>query len=244
MSELSEPPAMGMSGTLPLRLAYEFGIANGLSSEISAIRNMVIEWDTYTSSLRRGYIVELFESNGLLERFVNERWPGGQQPAAITKRSRYLRIKRDYEEFLRKGINEGDNLDVEDEDDDQRFASEADLRDYLAQNLYQIEPGLTLYNGSGRTGVEYSIGNGYIDILAVDRTGRLVVIELKVGRGRNRAVGQLLYYMGWVDANLAKEPCRGIIVAREIPDDLKLAASRVPGVTLYRYRLTVTVEAV
>jgi len=49
-----------------------------------------------------------------------------------------------------------------------------------------------------------------------DKADRFVVFELKVTRGRNKALGQLLYYMGWVDKHLGKGPCRGIIVAREI----------------------------
>jgi hypothetical protein len=43
------------------------------------------------------------------------------------------------------------------------------------------------------------------------------VIELKVSRGRNLTSGQLLYYMGWGDMNLAEfGKSRGIIVAKEI----------------------------
>jgi isocitrate dehydrogenase len=70
-------------------------------------------------------------------------------------------------------------------------------------------------------------------------------LELKVGRGRNKTIGQLLYYMGWVDKNLANgKSCRGTIIAKEITHDLILAVQRVPGVTLCRYDLSVTVEAV
>lgn len=47
--------------TLSLKAAYSFGLSNGLDPEVNEIRNMVIEWDSsYTSSLRRGYIVSLF----------------------------------------------------------------------------------------------------------------------------------------------------------------------------------------
>lgn len=51
--------------------------------------------------------------------------------------------------------------------------------------------------------------NGFIDMLALDGEGRFVVIELKVGRGRNKTVGQLLYYMGWVVKNLARGHVEG-----------------------------------
>ncbi len=51
--------------------------------------------------------------------------------------------------------------------------------------------------------------------------------------------------MGWVDNNLGNEArCRGIIIAKDIPDDLALAVQRVPDVKLFRYNFSFTVEAV
>jgi len=93
-------------------------------------------------------------------------------------------------------------------------------------------------------GVEFPVDGGRIDILAVDKAGRFVVFELKLARGRNKALGQILYYMGWVDKHLGKGESRGIIVAKEISDDLILAVQRVQGVSLYRYKLSVSVEKV
>jgi endonuclease len=70
------------------------------------------------------------------------------------------------------------------------------------------------------------------------------VIELKLSKGRNKAVGQLLYYMGWIDANLGHGPCRGMIVAREIPTDLVLAVQRASGISLLRYKVNLSIEQV
>ena len=72
-----------------------------------------------------------------------------------------------------------------------------------------------------------------MDILARDRNGKLVVIELKLSRGRNRTIGQLLYYMGWIDQHLGDGKCRGMIIAREITSDLIVATTRVLGISLY-----------
>ena len=132
----------------------------------------------------------------------------------------------------------------QDEGAEQQFALEANLRDFLANNLSVLEHGLQLYRSGDRDGVEFSIGQGRIDILAVDKDDRFVVIELKLSRGRNKALGQLLYYMGCVDEQLGKGPCRGIIVASEIPDDLMTATRRAPGVSLFRYHISMTVEPV
>jgi endonuclease len=86
------------------------------------------------------------------------------------------------------------------------------------------------------------LANGRIDVLTVDLNEKYVVIELKVSRGRSKTLGQILYYMGWVDKHLGKGPCRGIIIAGEITEDLKIAAARVPGVSLARYRMSFAIE--
>jgi hypothetical protein len=125
------------------------------------------------------------------------------------------------------------------------FAFERDLRSYLAKNLGSLERGLTLFEEEGFSGVEFPAGGRFIDILAVDAQGQYVVIELKVSRGYERVMGQLLRYMGWVKHNLANgKKVRGIIVASEITEDLVLAASLVPDIALYRYELALKLAAV
>jgi hypothetical protein len=126
------------------------------------------------------------------------------------------------------------------------FAYESDLRDFLAKNLTLIEPGLQLYQDEGITGIEFPVGGRFIDILALDTEKRLVVIELKVSRGYDRVVGQLLRYMAWIKKNQAEpaQGVRGIIAARDISDDLRLACSYLPNVSLYEYQLSVSVQKV
>lgn len=87
--------------TLSLKAAYTFGATHGLEHEVNEIRDMVIEWDSsYTSSLRRGYIVALFEQHGLFEEFKTAYWAFGNTPTGETQRRRYIRIKTQYEGFL------------------------------------------------------------------------------------------------------------------------------------------------
>jgi len=59
------------------------------------------------------------------------------------------------------------------------FAYERDLQNFLSKNLSVIETGLQLYEEEDITGVEFPVGNRYIDILAVDQENNYVVIELK-----------------------------------------------------------------
>jgi hypothetical protein len=106
------------------------------------------------------------------------------------------------------------------------FALERHLQEFLVRNLHQIEPGLSPYFDDLKDCLEVDAGGRRIDILARDNAGCAVVLELKVSRGYDRVIGQLLRYMGWVRRNLEEgEPVRGIIVASEISDDLKLAVS-------------------
>ncbi len=126
------------------------------------------------------------------------------------------------------------------------FAYEHDLRDFLARNLYLLEPGLTLYTDEGITGVEFPVGGRFIDLLAVDTSGDYVVIELKVSKGYDRVVGQLLRYMNWIKMNQADEgqKVRGVIVAKNISEDLRLACAGLPDVALAEYELEVSIRPI
>lgn len=126
------------------------------------------------------------------------------------------------------------------------FAYESDLRDFLGKNLSHIEPGLQLYQDEGISGIEFPVGGRFIDILALDAERRFVVIELKVSRGYDRVIGQLLRYMAWIEKHQAEpgQGVRGIIAAREISEDLKLACAYLPNVSLYEYELSVTLRKI
>lgn len=132
------------------------------------------------------------------------------------------------------------------EDNGNEFAYEKDLQNFLGKNLSLIEPGLSLYVEEEITGIEFPVGNRFIDILAIDSDNNYVVIELKVSRGYDRVVGQILRYMAWIRKNHAEESqkVRGIIIAREISDDLLLACSETNNVELYEYNLSITLNKI
>jgi endonuclease len=139
-----------------------------------------------------------------------------------------------------------ERIEEQDSAEGSEFAYEHDLRDYLARNLNLIEPGLTLYSDEGISGVEFPSGNRFIDILAVDPDKNYVVIELKVSRGYDRTVGQLLRYIGWVEQHHAEagQSVRGVIVAKDISEDLRLACRRLSGIRLFEYALSVSLKPV
>lgn len=126
------------------------------------------------------------------------------------------------------------------------FAYERDLRNFLSKNLGELESGLKLYEEEGINGIEFPTGGRFVDILAEDKDGKYVVIELTVSRGYDRVVGQILRYMAWIEKHHAEagRGVRGMIVAKEISADLLLACSCVRDVALYEYELSVTLRRI
>lgn len=140
------------------------------------------------------------------------------------------------------GDHRGDDLFV----GDSAFAYEADLQNYLAKNLQLIEAGLKPA-GKDDEALEYDAGNKRrIDILAIDKDGGYVVIELKVDRGYDQVLGQLSRYMGWIRKRVAEpgQRVRGVIVCRELSEDLRIACSENPNIALFEYNLAVSLKPV
>jgi hypothetical protein len=167
-----------------------------------------------------------------------------------SKRFRLFDPSSDPEPIYKKEpIDPGDtggNGTPEDPPELSEFAYEKDLQNFLSKNLHQIESGIKLYEEEDITGIEFPAGNRYIDILALDKNNHYVIIELKVSRGYDRVVGQVLRYMAWIKKNHADEGqlVRGVIVARKITEDLLLACSQIPNIELYEYQLSVSLKRI
>jgi len=168
------------------------------------------------------------------------------------KRLRLYNPETDPEPIYEGTVGPGETGDEDKEKDEcaesSEFAYESHLRDYLKNNLHIIEPGLKLYRDeedSTITGVEFEAGGKRIDILAVDKDNNYVIIELKVSRGYEKVIGQILRYSAWVRMNLAGEQgIRGVIIAKVITDDLKLAASETKDIELFEYDLKIDLRRI
>lgn len=145
--------------------------------------------------------------------------------------------------LFQEATSESETGDFPEDDQSGSFALEAHLRDYLARNLPALQDAgqLKLFvTSDARDGVEFQTDVGPIDILAVSSSGDFYVFELKLGRGADAALGQILRYMGWVNEHLCVERnVYGIVVASEISKKLKYAATQVPNVRLMEYELTI-----
>ncbi len=126
------------------------------------------------------------------------------------------------------------------------FRLESHLRDYLAQNLHLLNflgTPLKLYGNSGE-GVEFRTEVGPIDILAIGADDTLYVCELKVSRGPDATVGQVLRYMGAIRRDVAAgRRVMGVIIASSLTDRLKLAVAEVQDrVVAVEYELQVSLR--
>ena len=126
---------------------------------------------------------------------------------------------------------------------DRPFASEAEMRDHIAANLGDLEPGLALHQRHPNT-IEFKCSDvngqpfrGRIDILASDRQGGLVVIECKNGTAHASALGQLLGYIAWLKAWFPsfQGRVRGFIVASSASPFLLRAIELVPDIQIRVY---------
>lgn len=152
--------------------------------------------------------------------------------------------------YRNKTLN-GPGIEIEEPEEptEREFAYEKDLQQFLVKNLDIIEKGLELYKDPEDetiTGLEFPCGQKSIDVLALDKNKDFVVIELKVSKGYERVVGQLARYVAWVKKNMAQEgqKVRGIVIAREISEDLRLAASEISNVGLFEYELKVVLKKI
>jgi len=123
------------------------------------------------------------------------------------------------------------------------FVLEKYLEEFLVSNWASTALGKNydIYKDENGTGQQYQTGSGRIDILAVSKDGKeLLVVELKKGRASDEVVGQITRYMGYVKTELAEEGQRvhGVIVALEDDQKLRHSLVIVPGIDFYKYEVS------
>lgn len=129
-------------------------------------------------------------------------------------------------------------IDAGEDAEEITFGLERDMQQALRRSIDQLEPGLKIVDG----GRERSTEAGRIDILAQDKTGSFVVIELKVGDAKPEVIAQIASYMTCI-TETEKKKVRGILVAGDFPPRVKLAARMIPSLNLKRYSFKFAFEA-
>ena len=136
---------------------------------------------------------------------------------------RYCKFRRETSEVADEATEEHAQL----------LGLERDMQTALRRSIEQLEPGLEIIDD----GVERSVSSGFIDITSKDTMGKIVVIELKTGIARQKAIGQILSYMGNIADEEPDAEVRGILIAADFDKKTRAAARAVPALSLRAYRV-------
>lgn len=131
------------------------------------------------------------------------------------------------------------------------FVKEKHLQEYLVNNWENIclSQDREIYSDTDdpEAGVEFSTGVGRPDILLIHKTdSKVCVVELKKSDTSDKAVGQLLRYVGWVRNHLnelesvsADAEVEGRLIVSKPSKKLDYALSAVSDLTLHQYEVNV-----
>ena len=145
-------------------------------------------------------------------------------------------LKAEYDDETSQEIIEGEEALIS-----ASITLERDLEEYLVRNLGHLEAGLKLYSKGSITGRQFNTDTGKVDILASDKAGDFIVLELKAGIATSAALGQVLAYMNWIRQHVAQgKKVRGIIIADDFDTKLKYAVCEAPLVSLKKYEVSFT----
>ena len=114
------------------------------------------------------------------------------------------------------------------------FILENGLEEGVKKNLSQLK--LKLAKESMRQQCVLGVGVGRTDLICEDEKGNYVVLELKIGKASDNAVGQILRYIGYIREKWAvkeNKEVKGIILSPDYDEQLRLAA-REAGVKVLR----------
>jgi hypothetical protein len=114
------------------------------------------------------------------------------------------------------------------------FKLEKEMQAAVRKQLSNLEQGLAEADG----GSELSVSTGSIDILAKDKIGNYVVIELKAGRCPPGAMEQALGYAQSVSEEKNVEDVRVLLIASDFTDRVRAAAKRTIGLKLLTYEFS------
>ncbi|MCE9679859.1 endonuclease NucS [Shewanella sp. AS1] len=151
---------------------------------------------------------------------------------AVRRYKRFLEDNEDSIDF--DSVNEEIHETTFDNEPPQTIGLEKDMQAAIRHNIEQVELGLRITDG----GKERSVETGFIDITAEDAEKTPVVIELKTGIAGQRAVAQILSYMGSIMDEEERDDVRGILIASDFDKKAHAAAKVIPSLTLMRYEFS------
>lgn len=146
----------------------------------------------------------------------------------------YARFRENEGEFASETALEIAGQAIKEKHEGKQFELERPLQSELRREIAQLDPGLQIIDD----GLERSVESGFIDILARDEAGALVVIELKAGLARRESIGQITGYMDDLIKEEPNTPVRGILVAADFDKSCRSGVRAIPSLKLKRYRFS------
>lgn len=126
--------------------------------------------------------------------------------------------------------------------------AERDLQEFLVNNLNSLAPalgfGLELFSLEDKSGKEFRIDKGSIDILAVSDKGTFYILELKTKTADIDILKNVTKYQMWVEENLTNgERAEVVLIAPEFTKELKYRVQKhTPPICLIRWSLSFQFE--
>jgi hypothetical protein len=92
---------------LPLRSVYGFADVNGLAADASRIRSATVPKRVQGPPYRRALFAQLLEERGLLQRFIQERWPHGSTEDGQRRLKAYRRLLERHRSSSDSAVGDG-----------------------------------------------------------------------------------------------------------------------------------------
>ncbi|RLG74820.1 MAG: hypothetical protein DRO12_06400 [Thermoprotei archaeon] len=217
--------------------ALSLGRGGRVFSDAEVIRYIRVKYPDcpYSDNSFKMHLLGLSINN----RHAPTRWPSLYKRAFLIQvSSNKFRLAKPEESSMEssEGVEVSEDITPEFEEVGYSLSLERDLEDYLSRNLDVVEEGLRLVERQKELP-----GVGRLDILARDRSGNFVVIELKAGQADERAVGQLQAYMEYLREHGYRN-VRGILIAASYTPKAVYAAKAVKDIRLARYEVQFKIE--
>lgn len=146
----------------------------------------------------------------------------------------------EYHNFFERTLEEKYEILVKSallKNNDVNLIKEEDLEDYIVKNLNSIEDGLIYIDR------QFAVEDGKIDILAKDKQGNYVVIELKVSINKE-VIWQSIYYRQQIKRIKKVDNVRMIVLAPNYPNSILDVFKEIPDVELFEYDLTLEYDKI
>ena len=126
---------------------------------------------------------------------------------------------------------------------DKEAEPEMNIHEALASNLNEVEDGIKPLPSDPAVG-KFPAKLADADVLAQGRDGALVIIKVFEGPPDQKAITDLLVNLGWAHEQMKDRKVRAVILAPEVPDEIRFATKTVPDIKIMTFEYKLVFSAV